>query len=371
VFTKRSLDLATRDFERAGGLALVVLVANEVIHQQYFQGRTRKSLHNIRSGTKAFVACAACIAVSDGLLDFDEPASNTLSEWKTDPRRSQITIRQLLSMTSGLDNSRPGAVFTSAEAVAAVSTAAPGSRYAYGSIPYQAFSEIFKRKLTSIGETPWKYLVQKLFEPLGLAPSWRLGADGDLIFSTGLELSAPDWARFGLLVKDNGVWQNRVLIPSEVLHECFKSSSKFRWFGMGFNLNPPVETNALADAFGALSGNSLEETIYIRRQKRELEELGPFPRDLIYAVGRHGQRLWIIPSTDTVIVQLAEGNEIPEGIVLSPLFFEASNYKSKGPLREMKQLGKRFLKGLRYAGAASVTSKLNAEYMTHDVEGDR
>src|SRR3546814_11553156 len=53
------------------------------------------------SGTKSLVGLMAAAAVQDGLLTLDERAADTLTEWRDDPQRAAITIRQLLTMTGG------------------------------------------------------------------------------------------------------------------------------------------------------------------------------------------------------------------------------------------------------------------------------
>src|SRR3954467_7324083 len=70
--------------------------------------------HKIYSGTKAFWCLAALAAAEDGLLSLDEHVGDTIPSWKTDPRKSGVTIRQLLDFSCGLDpvfslhNDNPG-----------------------------------------------------------------------------------------------------------------------------------------------------------------------------------------------------------------------------------------------------------------------
>ena len=58
------------------------------------------------SANKSFSGIAALAAVHDGLFRLDDPVSDTITEWRNDPRKSRITIRQLLSQTRGQDRRR-------------------------------------------------------------------------------------------------------------------------------------------------------------------------------------------------------------------------------------------------------------------------
>src|SRR5437764_12086282 len=62
-----------------------------------------KTPHKIYSGTKAFWDLAALAAAEDGLLNLDERVVGTLTSWRSDPRKAQVTIRQLLDFDSGIE----------------------------------------------------------------------------------------------------------------------------------------------------------------------------------------------------------------------------------------------------------------------------
>src|SRR6267154_1805483 len=62
-----------------------------------------KTPHKIYSGTKAFWDLAALAAAEDGLTSLDERIADTVTSWRSDPRKAQVTIRQLLDFDSGLE----------------------------------------------------------------------------------------------------------------------------------------------------------------------------------------------------------------------------------------------------------------------------
>src|SRR5438067_12639390 len=88
---------AAADYSRSRrGFALLVMQNDRVIFEDYENGAKPNEAHKIYSGTKSFRAIAAMAAVEDDLLKLDERTAETLTEWRDDPLKSQITIRQLL-----------------------------------------------------------------------------------------------------------------------------------------------------------------------------------------------------------------------------------------------------------------------------------
>jgi hypothetical protein len=104
--TSEQLDAARRYSELHGGQAMVVMWDGKVIFESYANGGGKDRLQPLASGTKSFVGVVAVAAVQDGLIRLDEKACESLTEWKTDPLKSQITYRHLLTMTSGLTPGR-------------------------------------------------------------------------------------------------------------------------------------------------------------------------------------------------------------------------------------------------------------------------
>src|SRR6266853_1321162 len=115
-----------------------------------------KTAHKIYSGTKAFWDLAALAAAEDGLLRLDERVADTITSWRSDPRKAQVTIRQLLDFDSGLEpefflhETQSGDRDT--VAIGARMVAEPGSAFIYGPAALQVFHQVLKEKLR--GESP-------------------------------------------------------------------------------------------------------------------------------------------------------------------------------------------------------------------------
>jgi len=88
---------------KKGGVSLVVMKDGEIVFEDYPNNGGCDKAFELASGTKSFSGVIAAAAVQDGLLSLDERAADTLTEWRDDPRKADITIRQLLSLTSGVE----------------------------------------------------------------------------------------------------------------------------------------------------------------------------------------------------------------------------------------------------------------------------
>src|SRR5438094_8279913 len=112
-----------------------------------------KTPHKIYSGTKAFWDLTALAAAEDGLLNLDERVAETITSWRNDPRKAQMTIRQLLDFDSGLEpqfflhETQSGD--RDAAAMRARAVAEPGRAFIYGPAAPQLFHPRFTPHLPS------------------------------------------------------------------------------------------------------------------------------------------------------------------------------------------------------------------------------
>src|SRR5258705_5280424 len=90
---------------------LLVIRNDKIVFEWYADGNSATTKHFTASMAKAVVAGVSVgVALTDGRLALDDPASKFISQWKNDPRKSKITLRQLGSHTSGLEDAEAGAV---------------------------------------------------------------------------------------------------------------------------------------------------------------------------------------------------------------------------------------------------------------------
>ncbi len=296
---------AAAEYSRsAHGVSVLVMRRGEIVFEDYAPGWSADKPHLLASGTKSFAGVLAVCAVQDGLLQLDDKVSDTLTEWKSDPAKAAVTIRQLLSLSSGIAGGDNGSVPSYAACVAmAKSTAAPGTKFQYGPIPFQCFGELLKRKLAPKGETVTAYLKRRILDPLGLKVGfWRGAATGEPGLPAGAFLTPREWAKFGEFVRLGGKWNGQQLVPTNLLAECLRPAPANPAYGMTWWLLGGGDESAMTAADG---GNAL--TAKAKRALQERASLGfrP-PADTVAAMGKGKNRCYVIPSLELVLIRMGD-----------------------------------------------------------------
>ena len=290
------------------GFSLLVIQHGRTLLERYAPGDGPGIRHKIYSGTKGLWCVAAVAAQSDGILSLDEPVAATITEWRGQPGRGQTTIRQLLNFTAGLD---PGFHLHSddlpdrdAYAVALPQVARPGDSFIYGPGQIQVFCEVLRRKLAARGgETPWHYLVRRVLRPLGLGSvPHKVDAKGNPLLASGVQLTARQWARFGEFLLAGG----KNVLPSGALGQCLCGSGRNPAFGMGFWLNSEAPAGRAVNVEDNLEPKWWQQDWTAACLCREA------PRDLFVSLGSMGQRLYVVPSLDLVVVRLSADSKFSD-----------------------------------------------------------
>jgi CubicO group peptidase (beta-lactamase class C family) len=301
------------DYSRAhdGDALLVTSADGRVLFEDYAEGAGPDEPHLLASGTKSFWGVLAVAAAEDGLLNLDERVSDTIGEWRGDPRRSRITVRQLLDFTSGLDPKPQGlrgegsAGDKYAEAVKAQAVAEPGASFNYSPVHLYAFGAFLQRKLKASGggtQDPLAYLQRRIFDPIGMKIGhWRRDDAGNPAMPNGAYVAPREWIKFGQLVANQGRWHNKQVVAAASLEEVFRGSRANPGYGLTFWLNKGVAGAAGADVGSGRNARRLQASDggYIGRAA---------PADLAMAAGKGKQRLYVIPSRSLVVLRLGRPN---------------------------------------------------------------
>jgi CubicO group peptidase (beta-lactamase class C family) len=274
--------------------AVVVLHRGGLLYERYADGFTARTPMLGWSMTKSVTAALIGILVREGRLSIGQ--DRLLPEWRGvgDPR-SQIRLDHLLRMTSGLsftenhgDPLEDVAVMLFARRDAAgyaidKPLSAPlGTRWSYSS----GTSNILAAIMRGTFSTSADYLAfprRALFEPLGMRNAvLETDAAGNFLTSSYLYASPHDWARFGQLLLQDGVWQGQRLLPEGWVTYMSRLTPQSARQDFGAHLwvkvPPPFDS--------------------LRRPKPAL------PADAFHAVGHEGQFVSVIPSRRLVVVRL-------------------------------------------------------------------
>lgn len=279
---------------RMGGVSCLVMFDGKVVHESYAGAGAPDKAWGLASGTKSFSGVAAAAAVQDGLFQLDDKVSDILTEWKADSRRD-ITIRQLLSLTSGIQTAKPGPGslrIDYAEAVALPLEYPPGTHYAYGQAPFQVFAALMERRLK--GEKYQAYLQRRYLNALGIRLDMRervLGR-GDPSWGGGASLTARDWAKFGEFVRQGGKWNGHQWVDGATLAQNFVGSSAHGGYGITWWLKPRKGATV------PLSGTTENATDFYKGGADALPV-----SEVWMAAGAGKQRLYILPDRQLVAVR--------------------------------------------------------------------
>jgi CubicO group peptidase (beta-lactamase class C family) len=288
---------------------VVVARHNVLVYEEYFSGEDLRgwtpvgtvphhadTLHNMESITKSVLALLVGIAFDRGWLhDLDDRVFSFLPEY-ADLRsadKDKITLRHLLSMTSGLDwPERAVPVDDPANIIqrgrlapdpyrfvlARLPVATPGLVWNYDGGGVWLLSLILRK----VSSQPIDDLAKEtLFEPLGISDwEWQRFPNGDPYTSGGLRLRPRDLAKLGQLMLDDGAWRGRQIVSAGWIKQMTaQQSPRGTWFG-------------IADAYGYLWW-------------RGRSSIGAREVKWIAALGRGGQRLYVVPGLDLVAVVTA------------------------------------------------------------------
>ena len=285
---------------RHRGVSFLVIQNGRTLLEQ-----NAKMPHKIYSGTKAFWDMAGLAAAEGGSLRLDERVADTITSWRSDPRKAQVTIRQLLDFDCGLEpefflhETQSGDRDTAA--VGARIAAEPGSAFIYGPASLQVFHRVLKEKLR--GESPTHYLERRVLHRLGLG-SQRYLTDraGNPLLATGWILNARQWAKLGQLVLANG----KPVISRNSLQQCWRGTTANRAFSLGWWNNRAAPDGREFD---------FEEMLIPKWENQGWHNAclcRDAPNDLVACIGSEGQRLYVIPSLQLIVVRQANGGSFSD-----------------------------------------------------------
>jgi CubicO group peptidase (beta-lactamase class C family) len=195
------LDALVRRADATGFVAhgVHVLVGDETAEHRWTPD-VREEVHSLAKGV---CVLATGIAADDGALDVDEPVAATLPDLATGPGTERVTLRHLLTMTSGVDMPWSATELTDWPDLAAEFLARParGRVFQYANASTYTAMRVLEARVGDVGE----FVARRLFDPLGIEDvPWRRCPNGYVAGGEGLALRTEEVARLGRLVRDRG-----------------------------------------------------------------------------------------------------------------------------------------------------------------------
>lgn len=257
--------------------SFMILVNGRILMEEYFDGHTASSDWEWNSAGKTLVGATTGIAQQEQLLDIDSDVSDYLeTEWTSMPleKESLITVRHLLTMTSGIDDSKQLVVKQNLTYVADA-----GTRWAYGNV-FQKLIDVVTEAANQDFEL---YFNEKLRNKIGMDGYWNYGTIFTIYYSTTRSM-----ARFGLLALNKGKWKNEQIVDESFFIESTGTSQEINpSYGFFWWLNGKVKymlPGGQAVYDGPLVPNA--------------------PAAMYAAMGALDQRIYVIPEKKMVIVRM-------------------------------------------------------------------
>lgn len=284
--------------------------------------RQQDGVHDVRSVTKSLWALAALKAVEEGHASLDAPVSRWLPEWSADARGT-LTLRQMLSMTSGLEPAasaiyRQGFRDLNRIALATPRTLEPGSAFRYGPSGYECGWETLRRAVSPTGLPLELWYTRQVAEPAGAQAPWLKRDDtGRPFASAGARLRPEDLLHLGtMLARDGKAGPLRRVLTEESIDTAFRGTTANPAYGLGFWLNARAAAPEAAEAFP-------EDLVDLKPAEVDWTAVclsRAAPADLAAMLGSSGQRVYISRARRLVVVRLGEGKDFRDADFLGRLF---------------------------------------------------
>jgi len=295
----KALDYA----QSMGSFTLVVWHRGAVQYEYYMPGFQPDERTDPASMHKSIVGILFGQLLADGLIkSVDEPVANYLSDWAGDGRKA-ITFRHLLTMTSGLERQpfslSPSSDFWKLNAGTDIKTLTlskgaddpPGTIFSYYNVNPQIIAIVIERVT---GKRYAQYLSERLWSKLGARDAYvYLDRENGLARTyCCLQASAEDWIRVGLLHLNKGRVGEAQVVAEDWMAQVVAPSA----------LNPNY-------GFQTWLGTTYEaKRSYGKGVPTAVPHSEPFAvPGVIYFDGAGGQRVYVVPSEEMVIVRTGKG----------------------------------------------------------------
>lgn len=230
------LQILLKKAEDTHSEAVIIYKDNQLVAEKYFGIGNEDRKIEAMSCTKSIVGLAVACLLTDGLIEsLDTPITDFYPEWKQG-QKQLITIRHLVNMTSGMQNNPNAAVeiYSSDDFVQLALTSElskrPGEAFEYNNKSLNLMAGVIRR---ITGKRMDDYIGERLFKPLEIIDySWTLDNAGNPHVMSGCQIKPKDLIKLGMLLLNNGYYNDHQIIAPKYIAEVVVSSSQYKGYGM-------------------------------------------------------------------------------------------------------------------------------------------
>ncbi len=264
--------------------AFIILKDGRIALERYYGTFTRDSLWYWASAGKTLTATLAGIAQEEGYLDIDQPTSTYLGAgWTvcTPQQEALITVRDQLTMTTGLDDGVPDDDCTDPACLQYLANA--GTRWAYHNAPYTVLDDVIAN---ATGTTFSGYFNTRLRNRIGMDGFWFPGGSP---YNNVYYSRARAMARFGLLTLNRGIWATDTVLGDTAYFTAMTTPSQ-----------------GLNESYGHLWWLNGQSSFMLPTLQFVFPGMlmPDAPPDMICGLGKNDQLLNVVPSMGRVVVRL-------------------------------------------------------------------
>jgi CubicO group peptidase (beta-lactamase class C family) len=283
---------------RTNSVSLLVYHEGALRYEKYWPGFDRDTITDPFSAHKTVMGLLMGAAIADGVIkSVDEPAATYLPEWANDAR-SRIRIRDLLQMSSGLETPPFGTwtglrVTLGSELEETVlslqSVKPPGTDFQYSNANSQLLGIILQR---AAGKRYAQYLSERLWSRLGVptANVWLDHENGMARTFCCLYTTARSWLKVGRLLLEQGRVGDDQVVPADWITAMTTPSPTNPNYGLQLWLGSPPG----------------KERKYNDKSVKAFHSEPFVAEDMIFIDGFGGQRVYVVPSRQLIIVRTGE-----------------------------------------------------------------
>ena len=260
--------------------SFMILVNGRIVMEEYFNNHNASSLWYWASAGKTLTATMTGIAQQENYLSINNKASDYLGSGWTSTTLNQenlITVKHLLSMTSGLDDSLGDNV----DSGNLQYKADAGTRWAYHNV-YVKLQDVVAE---ATNQTWNNYFNSKLRDKIGMNGSWIQSGDNSVYWSNSRSM-----ARFGLLALNKGKWNTNQILNETYCNEATSTSQ---------NINL---------AYGYLWWLNGKSSYHLPQSQLQFSGsiIPSAPNDMFMALGKNDQKIYVIPSKKMVVIRMGD-----------------------------------------------------------------